>query len=261
MPRRRRRLDSEHYFHVINRSSFRVPIFLRPKDYRDFLSILREGLQRFSVPLVAYCIMDNHWHLVVGPTGTPGLSRLLHWVTTTHAVRIHRRRKTVGEGPVYQGRFKSHVIEEAGQLVRVCRYVERNALAAGLVRRAQDWPWGSLADRLRSLPALPLTGASFLSSETWIRHVNAEHREAPPRPVPDLWKPVEKRPVPLRHVAKAPGGRRTKRRQERVTVLGRARQHQTDAHVERAKHLRVLKMAGRLKPAEQRRNVPAFPIE
>jgi len=149
MPRRARRLDSEHYFHVINRSNRRVPLFLRPKDYRDFLEILRAGLAKHPVPIVAYCVMDNHWHLVVGPTGTERLSRLMHWVTTTHAVRLQLLRKRVGEGPVYQGRFKSHVIETAGRLLRVCRYVERNALAARLVRRAQDWPWGSLADRRR----------------------------------------------------------------------------------------------------------------
>ena len=176
MPRRARTLENEYYFHVDQpQRPSRAPIFLRPKDYREFLEILRDGLARHQVPLVAYCILPNHWHLVLGRTGTARLSRLMHWVTTTHAVRLHTRRKTVGEGPIYQGRFKAHPIESAGALLRVCRYVERNALAPHLVRRAQDWPWGSLRDRLRPEAAVPLAGAPFLASDTWIDHVNAGH--------------------------------------------------------------------------------------
>ena len=206
MPRRPRTLDSEYYFHVINRSARKATLFERSKDYRDFLRILREGLERHPVRLVAYCVMSNHWHLVVGPVGTIDLSRLMHWVTTTHAVRFHRRRSTVGQGPVYQGRFKSHAIDSSGQLLRAIRYVERNALAAHLVRRAEHWPWGSLADRQRASPALPLQGAPFLSSRAWIQHVNAAHllEDDQPRPVPDRWKSVETRPVPLRDLAQGP---------------------------------------------------------
>ena len=149
MPRRLRSSGSGYYCHVINRAANRTPLFARPREYREFLDILREGLDLYPVPVVAFCVLSNHWHLVLGPTGTTSLSRLMHWVETTHAVRVNVRRKTVGQGPVYQGRFKAHLIEEAGGLVRTCRYVERNALTAGLVRRAQDWPWGSLAERRR----------------------------------------------------------------------------------------------------------------
>ena len=261
MPRRARTLDSEYYFHVINRSARKTPLFERSKDYRGFLRILREGLERHPVPLIAYCVMSNHWHLVVGPVGTEVLSRLMHWVTTTHAVRFHKQRSTAGQGPVYQGRFKSHAIETAGHLLRVIRYVERNALAANLVHRAQDWPWGSLAERPRSSPAVPLKGAAFLSSRSWIELVNATQllEDDYARPVPELWKSVEKRPVPLRDLAGDPGA--GKGGEERRRVRGRRRQDQTHAHVERAKHFRIVKLPRALQPLEQRRHGPALAIK
>jgi REP-associated tyrosine transposase len=102
--------------------------------------------------MISYCLMPNHWHLVVGPVDPIRLSKLMHWVTVTHAVRWHHHRNTVGLGPVYQNRFWSEVLPRADDLVRACRYVERNALRARLTRRAQDWPWGSLAERLRPEP-------------------------------------------------------------------------------------------------------------
>ena len=141
MPRRARTEPDPHFFHVINRSARRVPMFARPKDYREFLAILREGLKRHPVPLVAYCLMNNHWHLVVGPTGTALLSKLMHWVTTTHAVRLNLRQGRTGEGAVYQGRFKSFPVQHDAHFLTVCRYVEANALRAGLVPRAEAWRW------------------------------------------------------------------------------------------------------------------------
>lgn len=262
MPRRPRTSASSHYYHVINRSAGRSALFAKPRDYRQFLAILREGFRRHPVPLVAHCLLPNHWHLVLGPTGSASLSRLLHWVTTTHAVRLRLRRKTVGEGPIYQGRFKSHPIVEAGALVRICRYVERNALSAGLVRRAQDWPWGSLAERLRSDSSMPLTGAAFLSSDVWVEFVNARvtRREQLSTPVPKRSKSVENRPVPLPDEAEAPGGR-TERREQRVRMRRRAHDDQADAHVERPEHFRVVKLARLLQPREQRRHRPALAIK
>lgn len=265
MPRRARTLENEYYFHVINRGASRAPIFLRPKDYREFLGILRDGLGRHRVPLVAYCILPNHWHLVLGRTGTAALSMLMHWVTTTHAVRLHTRRKTVGEGPIYQGRFKAHPIESAGALLRVCRYVERNALASNLVGRAQDWPWGSLRDRLRPEASVPLAGAPFLATDTWIDHVNASHARdgVPMGPVPSLWKRVENEPVPSVDATDDPGGFRggVKGRQDSLRVLRRAGQHETHPHIERAKHLRLVELTGPLKPGEERRNRPTTAVK
>ena len=172
MPRRARSSQHASYFHVINRSARRLVLFSQPADYRAFLAILAQGLSAHPMRLIAYTLMPNHWHLVVGPTDSAALSRFLHWVTATHAIRLSHRRLLVGQGPVYQGRFSSFEIPAVGDLVRVCRYVERNALQAQLVRRAQDWPWGSLAERLQSSNSLPLVNTPFLSSRAWADYVN-----------------------------------------------------------------------------------------
>ena len=174
MPRiRRSRLDAP-FFHVVNRSVRRAPLLTRRSDYRAFLAVLGQGLERYRVSLLAYCLLSNHWHLIVEPAGTTVLSRFMQWVTSTHAVRWHRHHHTVGQGPVYQGRFHSTPLGGTADLVGACRYVERNALAAGLVRRAEDWPWCSLSDRQRARPNVELRRAAFLGSQIWIDHVNAE---------------------------------------------------------------------------------------
>lgn len=215
MARRPRKATAAAFFHVINRAAKKQKIFLRSQDYRGFIDILSEGLKRHPVRLIAFCIMANHWHLVVGPTETKTLSSLLHWVTTTHAVRLNHRRKTIGEGPVYQGRFHSEPVETTGDLMRICRYVERNALRANLVKRAQDWPWCSLSERLRAEPALPLVTTPFLASQAWTEHVNApitvQEQMALRTPVPQMAETVENTPVPaspdpLDDGTKVPGG-------------------------------------------------------
>ena len=107
MARRPRHAVPSQFFHVINRAVRKEPLFQNPRDYRAFVNILHDGLERWPVRLLSYCILPNHWHLVVEPAGTRDLSKLMHWVTTTHAVRLHRRRRTSGQGPIYQGRFKA----------------------------------------------------------------------------------------------------------------------------------------------------------
>lgn len=267
MPRRLRHASAPGYFHVLNRSVRKTTLFQRPADYRAFLQVLREGLERHPVRLVAYSVMPNHFHLVLGPTDPQPLSRLLHWVSTTHAKRWHSHRKTVGHGPVYQGRFKSVPVHEAGELTRVCRYVERNALRARLVKRAQDWPWCSLSERLQPTPSLPLVTAPFLEHAGWIDYVNAaltaEERIATRTPGTEEAKSVEKTPDPLRDAAEAPGGLvgGVEGRQNGVGVRRRNDQNQADAHVEGSKHLVLVQTARLLQPRKEWRNRPAAAVE
>src|SRR3972149_10895927 len=120
MPRVPRRMLAAPYFHVTNRSVRKKPIFRSRTDYRAFLLILREGLERYAVRLVAYCVLSNHWHMVVEPAGTKDLTAFMRWVTATHAIRWHKHHKSVGTGPVYQGRFWSEPVESAGGPTHDC---------------------------------------------------------------------------------------------------------------------------------------------
>jgi len=135
---------------VLNRRVMRLPIFGKPGDYEAFEAILAEGLKRpDALGVLAYCLMPNHWHLVLWPKAGSNLSTWMQWLTVTHTHRWHRHYHCVGEGPLYQGRFKSFPIQRDGHLLTAMRYVEANALRAGLVERAEAWRWGSLWTRER----------------------------------------------------------------------------------------------------------------
>ena len=98
----------------------------------------------FALQVLAWCIMGNHWHLLLWPTRDGELSAFMFWLTLTHASRWRKSHGTVGYGPLYQGRFKSFVVQQDNYLLTAGRYIERNALRAGLVGRAEDWRWSSL---------------------------------------------------------------------------------------------------------------------
>ena len=122
-------------YHVLNRANARMRIFDTEKDYAAFERILAEAVRRTRMRLLAYCVMPNHWHLVAWPREDGDLSTFVGWLTLTHTQRWHAHRHSVGSGHVYQGRFKSFLVESDEHLWTVCRYVERNALRAGCAPR------------------------------------------------------------------------------------------------------------------------------
>jgi len=136
-------------YHVLNRANGRLPLFETDGDYSAFERVMQEGQQQVPMRILAYCLMPNHWHLVLWPMNDGDLSDYMHWLTTTHAKRWHGSHRSTGGGHIYQGPFKSFPVESDLHYLTVCRYVERNALRAGLTPRAEDWRWGSLWTRLK----------------------------------------------------------------------------------------------------------------
>ena len=132
-------------YHVLNRRVMRLPLFRKDDDYLAFERVVAEALERPDAPeLLVWCVMPNHWHLVVHAGKRTDLSTWMQWVTVTHTHRWHAHTRTTGEGPLYQGRFKSFPVQDDGHFLTLCRYVEANALRAKLVKRAEAWPWCSL---------------------------------------------------------------------------------------------------------------------
>jgi putative transposase len=132
-------------YHVMNRAPGKLKLFEDAGDYQAFEKVLVEALDvHRGMRLCAYCLMPNHFHLVLWPKTDGQLSRFMQWLTMTHAARWHAHRHSVGRGHLYQGRFRSFPIQQDGHFLSVCRYVERNALRANLVAKAQDWRWNSL---------------------------------------------------------------------------------------------------------------------
>lgn len=157
-------------YHVLNRANGRRKLFEGESDYGAFERVLAQACARMSMRLLAYCVMPNHWHLVVWPRWDGDLSRFMNWLTLTHTQRWHQHRHTVGDGHVYQGRFKSFPVETNDYLLTVCRYVEQNPVRAGLVERAEQWRWSSAASR----GVIPLHEWPIERPHNWRELVNTD---------------------------------------------------------------------------------------
>jgi putative transposase len=169
-----------YVYHVLNRANARLTIFEKDGDYEAFEKVLLQAVERTRMRLLAYCVMPNHWHLLVWPRRDGELSKFMAWLTLTHTQRWHAHRRSAGAGHLYQGRFKSFPIQEDEHLYTVARYVERNAQRANLVKRAEQWRWGSLYRWLRAsaedgrlLAPWPLP-----RQPSWVEHVNDPLTEA-----------------------------------------------------------------------------------
>ncbi len=151
-----------------------MQLFAQDGDHQAFERVLMEACARVEMRLLAYCVMPTHWHLVVWPHADGDLSSFLGWLTMTHTQRWHASHRTIGSGHLYQGRFKSFPVQTDEHFLTVCRYVERNALRANLVPRAEDRRWSSLWRRTRGDDK----GRAFLSEwpvprpRQWLKWVN-----------------------------------------------------------------------------------------
>jgi len=159
-------------YHALNRGNARHGIFFKDADFEAFERLIAEGLQKFPVDLIAYQWMSNHWHMILSPQVDGGMSAFLGWITLTHTQRYHARHGTTGYGHVYQGRYKSFPVQDDDHFHVVCRYVERNALTANLVKRAQDYPWGSLFNWLGGDSPIQLAPWPIRRLPGWIQRVN-----------------------------------------------------------------------------------------
>ena len=145
MARKPRHAPGGIAYHVMNRASGKLELFEDDGDYAAFERVLAEAVEREpSARLCAYCLMPNHFHLVLWPKSDGTLSGFMQWLTMTHAARWHAHRRTGGRGHLYQSRFRSFPIQRDEHFLSVCRYVERNALRANKVEGAQDWRWSSM---------------------------------------------------------------------------------------------------------------------
>jgi putative transposase len=171
---RKPRIDlANYYYHVINRANARLPIFFLEYDYELFESLLFQSIQKFDVELVAYCIMPNHFHLLIRPLVDGEIGRCMQWLTLTHTQRWHSLNRTAGTGHLYQGRYKSFLVESGEYLATLIRYIERNPVRARLVEDAGNWEYSSYSKRFRKCseytpPPLPIEISG--SYQEWINN-------------------------------------------------------------------------------------------
>ena len=176
MPRTARASAADYCYHVLNRGNGRADVFHKPGDYEAFLAMIAQAAARLPMRVLGFCIMPNHFHLVLRPHGDGELGRWMQWLLTTHVRRY--RRHYGSSGHVWQGRFKAFPSQDDDHLLTVLRYVERNALRAGLVGRAEAWPHGSLAAAVGGSSPVFLDPGPVVRDAAWVARVNEALGEA-----------------------------------------------------------------------------------
>jgi hypothetical protein len=149
------RLATSHFYRLTGHATGLTPTCSVPVEYYHLARVLRLALAKDEIPVLCYALLPRTWHLIVGPTDPQELDA---WWSGTGLTHRHHRTAIGGS--------------DHAALVQNCREVERLALEAGLVRRAQDWPWSSLADRRGESSLLPLVVAPFLATRSWVDFVN-----------------------------------------------------------------------------------------
>jgi putative transposase len=159
--------------HVLNRGNGRMKLFHKPQDYQSFVDLLGEALDRVpGMRLLAWCLMPNHWHMALWPREDPDLSDFMRWLSNTHVRRWHQHWHSVGQGHIYQGRFKSFLVQDDVHYLTLLRYIESNPCRAGLVKETQAWLWSSLGTQSTSEGRSLMSAGPLDRPRRWLALVN-----------------------------------------------------------------------------------------
>lgn len=148
MPRLPRIALGGYVYHVLNRANGRKTIFGDSRAYKAFDDLLVEANEHFNMRILAYVLMPNHWHLLLYPREDNDMVMFMQWLTMTHAARFRVRTDTIGEGHLYQARYKSFLVDSDTYLLTALKYIERNPVRAQLAKVPEEWKWGSAYRRI-----------------------------------------------------------------------------------------------------------------
>ncbi len=140
------RLSFENaFYHITARGNRREDIFYSSRDKEIFLKRLKEMLIKYSMICYAYCLMDNHYHLFIKTTQS-NLSQGIHYLNSSYANWFRNKHQIIG--PLFQGRFKSILVDADNYALTLSAYVHLNPLRAGIIKQLEDYPWSSYLDYL-----------------------------------------------------------------------------------------------------------------
>jgi putative transposase len=175
MPRKPRVLEPNRVYHAYNRRTDRQRLFPSPRSYDEFVDLLEAGVHRYGVRVCSYCALETHWHQAIWvrqDDGAAAVSKYLRWLSSCHALRFRFTTETRGQGHVYQDRYKARPVQDDAHYLTLVRYIEANPVVAGLVERAEQWPWSSFAERMSGRRRILDDGPVRLP-EDWSDIVNA----------------------------------------------------------------------------------------
>ncbi|MEO5822474.1 MAG: transposase [Vicinamibacteraceae bacterium] len=130
-------------FHVVNRAIEGQLLFRDFGAYLAYTRLMARALDRVPIDMFAFCLMPNHVHFLLRPTGERDLVAFMQWLTSRHAMGVRRWSGTIGRGAVYQSRYWASPVQKELYFCRVARYIERNPVRASLVDRTHEWLWSS----------------------------------------------------------------------------------------------------------------------
>jgi putative transposase len=128
------------FYHVINRGNAGEDIFINNRDREKFLEYLEKAIERFDIKIHTYCLMTTHYHLLV-ETPQPNLSQAIKWINVSYAGYFNRKRQR--RGHLFQGRFKSILVDADEYLKQLSRYIHLNPMRAKMVDKLSSYPWSS----------------------------------------------------------------------------------------------------------------------
>lgn len=175
MPRTARASVGGMIYHVLNRGNARQQVFHKPHDYAAFIKLLKEAndnVRCAPMRLLGYCLMPNHFHLVLWPREDGDLGTWMQWLLTAHVRRYHRHYGS--DGHVWQGRFKAFPVQGDEHYFTLLRYVERNPLRAVSlgINRAEDWQWSSIGSTPAYFERPLLDPGPIPRRADWLQWVN-----------------------------------------------------------------------------------------
>jgi REP element-mobilizing transposase RayT len=157
-------------YHITSRGNARQKIFLDEKDYASFLEVLCLAVERFNWLLHAYCLMSNHYHILI-ETPEGNLSRGMRQINGVYTQQFNRRHTRVGH--VVQGRYKAIIVDKDAYLLELCRYVVLNPVRAHIVEKPEEWKWSSYRSTLGNRK-----GNSCLTTDWILLQFGNEWKEA-----------------------------------------------------------------------------------
>lgn len=150
------------FYHVINRGNAGENIFKSKKDREKFLGYLKKAIERFSIRIHTYCLMSNHFHLLLETT-KPNLSKTIQWLNISYAVYFNRKHQRSGH--LFQGRFKAILVDQDEYLKQLSRYIHLNPMRARMVEDTADYPWSSYKEFIGRTKATSWLETGFLLSQ------------------------------------------------------------------------------------------------